>query len=246
MRKDAGTRTMWPIFPAAMLVLFSCGKLTDYSPLNAEAKTLPAIGLKVLILGNSITANSPDSSKAWYGDWGMAASAMDSDYVHVLKRYLSEKFGYDPDVRAASIAHFEQKFPEYADVGGTEIRDLSAFAPDLVVLRIGDNVETAEAIKYDFVSHYGALISYLKRGDSAIVVTTSCWFQKPTVDACMRMSCEQQNVWFVEINDLYNSEENRAESQNAYSDAGVGRHPSNAGMRAIADRLWNVIKTLTP
>jgi len=246
VREISDNRAVKTISLLAMALLFSCSYLTDYCPTDSGIRKLPAAGLKVLILGNSITVHSPDSSIGWYGNWGMAATAIDSDYAHILKRYLSENVGYEPEVQIASIAHFEKSFNEYQDFGVTEFRDLTAFAPDLVILRIGDNVETADAVKYDFIFHYGALISYLKRSDSAIVVTTSCWFQKPTVDACMHMSCEQQNAWFVEISDLYNNEENRAEAQHAYSDAGVSRHPGNAGMRAIADRLWNVIRRMVP
>jgi alpha-galactosidase len=244
MRNAHGKSTGAIVCLLGIALLFSCSRLTDFSPTDTGNKKLPVSGLKVLVLGNSITLNAPDSSKGWYGNWGMAASAMDSDYVHILKQCLSDKIGYEPDVRIASITSFEKNFKGYDNIGSTEIGDLAAFGPDLVVLRIGDNVETADAIKYDLVSHYAALISFLKRSDSAIVVTTSCWFQKPTVDACMRMACEQQNVWFIDISDLYNSAGNRADAQHSYPDAGTGKHPGNAGMRAIADRLWTVVETL--
>jgi hypothetical protein len=177
----------------------------------------------------------------WYGDWGMAASAADSDYVHVLIGYLRETIGYEPDVRIASIVPFEQDFAQFQNLPGSEFSDLTAFKPDLVILRIGDNVETATAVKQDFLSSFAALISFLSRSDSAVVVATSSWFPKATVDACMRIACEQEDTWFVDISDLYADRRNLASSERSYSDPGVAIHPGDAGMRAIANRLWEVI-----
>ena len=38
----------------------------------------------VLILGNSITFSAADSKVGWFGNWGMAASKPEFDYVHLL------------------------------------------------------------------------------------------------------------------------------------------------------------------
>ncbi|MEI6540199.1 MAG: hypothetical protein WCO86_11845, partial [Planctomycetota bacterium] len=39
---------------------------------------------RILVLGNSLTLHGPKAEIGWAGNWGMAASAQDKDYVHLL------------------------------------------------------------------------------------------------------------------------------------------------------------------
>ena len=52
---------------------------------------------RILFLGNSITRHAPAPGLGWYGDWGMAASARQNDYVHklvALMNGIGVKCGY--------------------------------------------------------------------------------------------------------------------------------------------------------
>ena len=48
---------------------------------------------KVMFFGNSITRHEPNASLGWYGDWGMAASSKEKDFVHLVVKALDEKYG---------------------------------------------------------------------------------------------------------------------------------------------------------
>ena len=74
----------------------------------------------------------------WTGNWGMAASAEDKDYVHLVLRYISEATGKQPDAMIVNIAAFEREFATY-DLLKKE-KAAFAFKPDVVVLAIGENV----------------------------------------------------------------------------------------------------------
>ena len=63
---------------------------------------------KVLILGNSIVAHDPEPDIGWAGNWGMAASISDSDFVHVLTRKIQAANRYVV-VKSWNIAVFENK-----------------------------------------------------------------------------------------------------------------------------------------
>ena len=45
---------------------------------------------KILFLGNSVTLHGPRPDIDWSGNWGMAATAAENDYVHRLTRALND------------------------------------------------------------------------------------------------------------------------------------------------------------
>jgi hypothetical protein len=46
-------------------------------------------GPRVLFAGNSITLHGPRPQIGWTNNWGMAASARDKDYVHLLQKKIA-------------------------------------------------------------------------------------------------------------------------------------------------------------
>lgn len=48
---------------------------------------------KVLFIGNSITNHRPAPEIGWFGNYGMAASAKEKDYVHVAASLLDVPLG---------------------------------------------------------------------------------------------------------------------------------------------------------
>ena len=45
---------------------------------------------RVLILGNSITRHGPKADIDWHTNWGMAASALEKDFAHILIKYFTQ------------------------------------------------------------------------------------------------------------------------------------------------------------
>ena len=63
---------------------------------------------KVLFLGNSITLHGPAPKIGWDGNWGMAASTREKDFVHVLLSRIAKSAGGKPEVKIKNIADFER------------------------------------------------------------------------------------------------------------------------------------------
>ena len=43
---------------------------------------------KMLVIGNSLTLHPPKPEISWYGNWGMAATSQENDFVHKLHAKL--------------------------------------------------------------------------------------------------------------------------------------------------------------
>src|SRR5690349_11353436 len=68
---------------------------------------------RVLFLGNSITRHGPAPDLGWNDDWGMAASALEKDYVHRVAAGLAGRTGKKPEIKFANIADFERGLATY-------------------------------------------------------------------------------------------------------------------------------------
>ena len=65
---------------------------------------------KVLIYGNSIAWHAPLAKIGWTNDWGMAASAPDKDFAHLVVSGLEAKLGQRADYRICNLATLERNF----------------------------------------------------------------------------------------------------------------------------------------
>jgi hypothetical protein len=94
---------------------------------------------KILFLGNSITLHGPAPAIGWTGNWGMAASKQDKDYVHLLTTDITKAVGAQPKTMVKNIAKFEREYTTF-DLA-KELKPELDFNADIVVVAIGVNIE---------------------------------------------------------------------------------------------------------
>lgn len=187
----------------------------------------------VLILGNSITRHKPAPEMGWYGDWGMAASTRDSDYVHILiKKFQTAAPACK--VHYKNIADYERGYWTY-DL--KKLDSLKQTKPQLIIVRLGENVDTKTAEEHDFQKHYPALIEYLTNGDKKVkVIHGSSFWKKPTIAQAISSASQSRGDRLVDLSTLAADPTNMALDK--FTNKGVAMHPSDKGMRKIAEALW--------
>ncbi|MDB6167703.1 MAG: hypothetical protein JWM88_567 [Verrucomicrobia bacterium] len=216
------SRTFLPAFAAfALLLAFVCSSWAEEG--------------KLLFVGNSITLHGPSEKVGWTGNWGMAASTAEKDYVHLVVEAVAKRRGRPPEFRVVNVAEFERDFEQY-DIAA-KLKDQIAFQADTVIVAIGENVsalKTDEA-KAKFKESTVRLLTLLK-GHGALFVR-SCFWADATKDALLKEACATAGGVFVDISTLDRDEANFARSEREIAHAGVARHPGDKGMRGIADAL---------
>lgn len=203
---------------ASLLItgLISCRKETQY----------PAY--KVLILGNSITYAPANPSIGWNNNWGMAATAADKDYVHILTARFKE-VNQSSTVDVQNIFAFEADFDTYNFDNLKSVRDAK---PDMIILRIGENV-TRVADSTLFKQKYTELLTYLKTNNPnvKILAVGSIWSHREMANSVMSKYSP-----YISLNSL--ESEPSILSFGLYTDPSLQAQPSDKGMEAIADRIW--------
>ncbi len=192
---------------------------------------------KVLLLGNSITLHGPAPAIGWHGNWGMAASAKDKDYAHLVLKAIAKTAGRQPQSMVANLATFERQFATYDFDSGLK-REL-AFKPDLVILAIGENVPalTSEQQQAAFKTSMTKLLAKLKNNSDPVIVVRSCFWQNPTTDRILKQACKTVSGIYVDAGVLGKDEANYARSERKFTHDGVAAHPGDRGMQAIADAI---------
>lgn len=209
--------------------------------------------ISVLCVGNSITQHQmiPDF---WWGDWGMAASTVNTDYAHLLKYYLSNKY-QNVSVTTTGLGSWE------ADVGGRAnylflLDQYLAKQPNVVVVELGENCSVAG----NFVFDYLYLINYIKwksPGSKVILVGTSLtYWCDPNIEYYKQYVyhiCKYAgyDIAYVDTSAICNNPLYEAHigdlvagwdfQWHAINNYAVAIHPSDVGMDYIARGIYSKI-----
>jgi len=225
-----------------MLAILPATLMADENASSIGPRIGRLAAARVLFLGNSITLHGPAPAIGWTGNWGMAASAEDLDYVHLLTADIAAASGEQPTVMVKNVADFERKYSDY-DVAESLKSELE-FQADIVVVAIGENVSelTTDDAKSKFAAAFAGLLHELQQhGHPAIFVRSSFW-PNPAKDSIMQTAARDAGATFVDIATLGRDESNMARSERQIEHAGVAAHPGDKGMKAIADAIFAAIR----
>lgn len=204
----------------------------------------PAANRRILIIGNSITRHGIKPDIGWHGDFGMAASAAERDYVHLLCNRIFEK--EDALVMVHQLAIWEQTITkmgcDYVAKEALPLADAShIFAPDLLIFRLGENIKspTDEGGQARMEEAFEDLIRHICKKETKIIFTT-CFWKHDVVDDAIRAVAKRMDMPLVELGDLGDDEKYMAVG--LFEHNGVAHHPGDLGMEAIAKRIYQALE----
>lgn len=193
---------------------------------------------RMLVIGNSITSHGPAPEIGWYNNNGMAASAPEKDFVHLLTNHLRQI--YPATAVQVQGTGLELKFGT-SDYTVDEVnRVLNDFKPDLIIVRLGENVDDAQVSTRNFELHFRQLLDRLASYNQPVrlVCTTSVWY-KPNFDAVVRKVTPEKGHALVDLSSILGQAQCFASQ---YQNPGVAAHPNDLGMQYIADKIWQKIQ----
>ena len=189
----------------------------------------------VLFIGNSITRHAPKEAIGWSGNWGMAASAPEKDYVHILMEKIKKKHP-DAVFCVFQISSWEANYKN-PQVSFNNLLDIDSFVPDITVLRIIENCPHGDFDGEIFKEEYSKLINKISKG-SKTVITDGFW--RHPGDSIIKEVADENGYSFVQLGDLGDQAEMRAVG--LFRHGGVAAHPGDKGMAAIADRIFEKVE----
>lgn len=197
---------------------------------------------RVLFLGNSITLHAPAPNIGWDGNWGMAASAIEKDYVHILLGKWKQATGKTPVSMVKNIAEFERNLDEY--VISEQLKDELSFKADTIILAIGENAATPknDEERKRFSTALDQLLKSLKENSAPTIYVRSQFWPDVEKDTLLKQATERAGCVWVDLNQLGADPANAAKAERHFDHAGVAGHPGDKGMQAIADKIWQEIE----
>ncbi len=196
----------------------------------------PKAKIRVLFVGNSITRHGVLESIGWYKDCGMAASCIEKDFVHLVIKGIEERYG-EVEYCIAQAAEWERKFWTDGEVL-SQFAPARDFAADIVIIRIGENIDVEKMPKYDFAEHFAYMLKFFFAQAKIKVVSDLFWSYLP-IDEAIKMVAQKEGYSFVSLGELGSRADCKALGE--YEHQGVALHPNDRGMRGIADLILKAI-----
>lgn len=219
---------------------------------DGSLSTVSTTPSNVTIFGNSLTYE--------HGKIGMAASDSNHDWYHYVTDYIKSK---NPNVKIndrtnMSIWESATSTADREKVFNDNIKPLLSVDTDLVIIQLGDNVNTAER-KATFAHDTGELLQQIHAvSPKAQVYWIYGWFGNyPEIFTPIQTACDGNGAIGIDIRDLNKSGNTSYVGATRtgldgstwqIANPGEAAHPGDKGMKAIADRVisnfdFQLIKT---
>lgn len=200
---------------------------------------------KILAIGNSITIHPITSF--WWGEWGMAASEREKDWVHLV---LAHAKLANPSAMASAYNFVNWEQANTSAERRAVLPELDTFLvadADCVIVKLCENIQTYTTLTEDFRE----LIQYVRsKCKNAKVFVGGSWWNGEFRDDKIKAACDAEGVTFSSQSHLYTVENQCGlgtivkgddGQDHVVDNAGVAGHPGDKGMQEIAKIFINQI-----
>ncbi|MGL5846238.1 MAG: SGNH/GDSL hydrolase family protein [Aeromonas veronii] len=184
----------------------------------------------IFFIGNSITAYGLSPDIGWYGNWGMAASSEDNDFVHKTVEKLK-----NPRFQVINLGEFEYR---YSAMDLSFLRPYKNAKPFVLVYQAGENVDPNKIDELKYTEHVQSLIKYIN--PKHVIIISEFW-PDPHKFQTMLAFTKANGYSYVDISKVMFID--GATAKGKYKNDAVALHPSDKGMELISDEL---LKTIQP
>lgn len=193
-------------------------------------------------LGNSVTC-SEEAEGLWWGNWGMAASSAEKDYVHLISKQLGNQF----EMPVATMVLNLKKW-EVAKERDAVLKKYEGYFnehTDLVTIQTGENITE---FKESLGSDYKNLLKFIKEKapNAKILMLGELLWPSEDIESAKKAACEANGVVFIDVTEFLNDYEEVYRSaigetvrgadkkKHKITDEVVAAHPNDEGMACIA------------
>lgn len=194
----------------------------------------PEAEVKIAFVGNSITRHAPSEELGWHGDWGMAASGEEKDYVHRVLAGLRDR-GWRASACICNASRWEKCCGEGFDLRRYEA--VREYEPDYLILRLVENCPAEGFCGQRFERAYEELVDYLRGEHTRVILTTGFW--KHPGDKVILEIAKRRGYPVAYLGEL--GEQERMKAVGRFTHTGVAAHPGDLGMEQIAEELLGLM-----
>lgn len=214
-------------------------KATNQVAENVFLENEDGAGIRVLIMGNSITLHGILPEIGWHHNFGMAASSKENDFVHKLYAKIREK---QPDAALCicQVADWETAYKNGESVY-SQYEAGRKFDADIIIARFLDNCPKDDLDGEIFKKEIKKFIEYLNPSKKAKIIATTGFWKHPA-DSAMTEFAEENGIPLVYLGDL--GEDDNMKAIGKFEHGGVANHPGDLGMEHIANRIYDKLKDL--
>lgn len=202
-------------------------------------------GFNYFAIGNSITKHGL-ANYWWDDDRGMAASKDEADYVHLVTQYLKNN-NHDVVTNAYNFSAWEVNYADRAEfLGLLDVYLCSKI--DLVTIQLGENASDLSTWESDFEE----LITYIhNKAPNANIIVVGDFWSNGERDSSKQQAAKMCDVKYVSLDGIKDNHDYYAGLGTLIEDAygemhsiehdGVAIHPGDKGMKAIAEKIIEVL-----